>query len=366
MEELVMNPAFWNGRRVFITGNTGFKGSWLALWLSELGAKISGYALAPDTNPNLFEILQLESLVPTRLADINERVALDASLNSNAPEIVFHLAAQPLVRLSYDTPVDTFTTNIIGTANLLDAVRLVSSVRAVVVVTSDKCYENNEWAWGYREIEAMGGRDPYSASKGCAELITAAMRRSFFTPGVKNVHSARVASARAGNVIGGGDWSADRLVPDIIRGCLGQLGTVAIRNPHAIRPWQHVLEPLSGYLLLAERLCENNSGYDEAWNFGPLPGDEHSVLEMAKAMVEALGVGGVNVEHDPNAVHEANLLRLDIAKSQQRLGWKPVLDFEQTVAMTASWYATWRKGGDLPNYTRRQIAEYTALTTKAR
>lgn len=356
-----MNPAFWQNRSVLVTGHTGFKGSWLSLWLMEMGAQVSGLALAPETEPNHFDLLRLQDRMPSTLADINDRAALDAHLATHPPEIVFHLAAQPLVRLSYDRPVETFTTNVVGTANLLDAVRHTDGVKAVVVVTSDKCYENREWAWGYRENEPMGGHDPYSASKGCAELVTASMRRSFFNPAAANAHPARIASARAGNVIGGGDWSVDRLVPDIVRGALGQEGIVYLRNPDAVRPWQHVLEPLSGYLRLAERLVEAMPGADDAWNFGPTLGEERRVIEVAKAVVAALGIGRVVVNRAPDAVHEANLLRLDIAKAQQVLGWRPVLDFERTIAMTASWYAGWRRGDDIAALSRGQIEEFMAL-----
>lgn len=362
MENLVIAPGFWKGRSVLVTGHTGFKGAWLALWLHSLGAKVSGYALAPNTNPSLFSLLNLGARIPTTLADINDRAALDAHLAAHSPQVIFHLAAQPLVRLSYATPVETFATNVVGTVNLLDAVRRVPSVRSVVVVTSDKCYENREWAWGYRENEPMGGHDPYSASKGCTELATSAMRRSYFSLDAVLYHPARVASARAGNVIGGGDWSEDRLVPDIIRGCLGAEGVVRIRNPRAVRPWQHVLEPLGGYLRLGQLLCENGKDCDDGWNFGPVPGDERLVVEVAQAMVGALGTGRLEISPEQGAVHEAHLLRLDIAKARQKLGWNPALDFEKTVEMTASWYGAWHKGENLAAVTERQITEYMTLT----
>jgi len=359
VENLVVQPGFWKNRRVLVTGHTGFKGSWLALWLAELGAQVSGFAQAPNTEPSLFELLGLDRIVPSTFADINDRAALDAHLEAHKPEVVLHMAAQSLVRFSYDRPVETFATNVMGTVNLLDAVRAQAGIRAVVVVTSDKCYENNEWPWGYRENEPMGGHDPYSASKGCTELAATAMRRSFFHGGSRG-HSARVATARAGNVIGGGDWSADRLVPDIIR------GAVHLRSPHAVRPWQHVLEPLSGYLRLAERLFSGTPGFDEGWNFGPAPGGERQVIEVAHEIVAALGVGRIVVENTMPVLHEANLLKLDIAKVQQKLRWTPTLTFDKTVEMTASWYSAWRRGGDVVALTRRQIEEYIVLANETR
>lgn len=365
VETVVINAEFWRGRKVLVTGHTGFKGSWLSFWLAELGAEVSGYALAPNTTPNLYSLLDLDSRITSTIADINDRVALEAHLKANPPEIVLHLAAQPLVRLSYEKPVETFATNVVGTVTLLDALRGCEGLRAVVVVTSDKCYENREWPWGYRENEAMGGHDPYSASKGCVEIAVAAMRRSFFRVGAVNAHPAKLATARAGNVVGGGDWSADRLVPDIVRGCLGAQGSISVRNPKAVRPWQHVLDPLCGYLQLAERLYDCAPDTDDAWNFGPQPGDERYVLEVAQAVVDALGVGCVDVGQAVEAVHEATLLRLDIAKAQQQLGWRPAWNFETTVAMTAAWYAAWHRGENLKEITRRQIAEFSVASRGA-
>lgn len=365
MENMVIDASFWNGRKVLVSGSTGFKGGWLSLWLHRLGAEVSGFGRAPNTDPSLFALLDLQNVVPTTIADINDRTAFDGHLLQYQPEIIFHLAAQPLVRLSYEVPVDTFAANVLGTANVLDAVRHCPPVRAVVVVTSDKCYENREWAWGYRENEAMGGHDPYSASKGCAELVVASMRRSFFSTFAPHRHPAHVASARAGNVIGGGDWSADRLVPDIVRGCLGPDGVVKIRNPKAVRPWQHVLEPLGGYLSLAERLFAGSGGFDEGWNFGPSPGDERRVLEVATAFVKSLKTGRIELGHAETAVHEANLLRLDIAKARERLGWRPLLDFEQSVAWTAVWYACWLRGENLLRLCCEQIDDYMKILGNA-
>ena len=357
MEDMV-SPEFWRGRRVMVTGHTGFKGAWLTQWLLGLGAEVSGLALEPATVPNLYELLKLGARVPTTFADINDRDAVAGHLNRHRPETVFHLAAQALVRLSYEAPVDTFLTNVVGVATLLDVVRRSSDVTDVVIATSDKCYENLERDRGYREDERMGGHDPYSASKGCAELAVTSMRRSFFAPYAKGGHPARIATVRAGNVIGGGDWSADRLVPDIVRGCLAADGAVRLRNPASIRPWQHVLEPLRGYLMLAERLAAGGSGFDEGWNFGPAASDERPVAEVAGALVAALGRGRIVVESDLAAAHEARVLRLDTAKARARLGWTPMLGFHDAIATTARWYSGWHGGVDALALTMRQIEDY--------
>lgn len=344
-----MNRGFWAGRRVLLTGHTGFKGAWLACWLRGLGADAFGLSLAPATSPSLHGLL---GGCPGVFADINDRAALAAAFAAHRPEVVLHLAAQALVRPSYSVPVETFATNVLGTVSLLDAVRACPQTRAVVIVTSDKAYENREWVWPYREEDALGGHDPYSASKGCAEIATAAMRRSFFGPGR---HPARIATARAGNVIGGGDWSADRLVPDIVRG-LGR-GEVVLRNPGSLRPWQHVLEPLCAYLLLAEKLADG-PGYEEGWNIGPDPADSRPVREVAGAMLAALGQGRVVEQPDPAAPHEAQLLTLDSAKARARLGWQPRWGFAEAIARTAEWYAAWRAGADMAAFTRAQIAAF--------
>ena len=344
----------WAGRRVLLTGHTGFKGAWLAFWLAEMGAEVSGIALAPATTPNLHDLLGLAARGRFVQADINDRAALDALIGEARPEVVIHMAAQALVRPSYAAPVETFATNVLGTVTLLDALRACDTARAILVVTSDKAYENREWEWGYREVDALGGHDPYSASKGCTELAAISMRRSFYGAAK---HPARIATLRAGNVIGGGDWSADRLVPDIVRGCLGAAGEVHLRNPAAVRPWQHVLEPLHAYLMLAERLLSGAEGFDEAWNIGPDAAQNRPVLAVAEAMVAALGRGRILLAPDAMAPHEAKLLVLDCSKARARLGWTQRLDFKRTVAMTADWYGAWSRGEDLETLTRAQIAE---------
>ncbi len=346
---------FWAGRRVVITGQTGFKGAWLAFWLAELGAQVSGLALAPETNPNLHDILDLPARGRFVHADINDRAALHALMEAARPEIVIHMAAQALVRRSYAAPIETFAANVVGVVTLLDAVRHCRETQAVVIVTSDKAYENVNTPKGYRETDALGGHDPYSASKACSEIAAASMRRAFFHPGG---HPARIATARAGNVIGGGDWAEDRLAPDIVRGCLGREGVVRLRNPNAVRPWQHVLEPLGAYLLLAERLCEAPDGVDEAWNIGPDAAENRPVRAVAEALIAALGRGRIEVAPETNALHEAHLLALDCAKANERLGWRPRLDFDATIALTASWYSAWARGEAMAPVTSAQIAAF--------
>ena len=361
-----MNPAFWHGKRVLITGHTGFKGTWLSLWLSELGAQVCGLSLAPQSEPNLFSLVSLDRCVRSVIADINDRTALDRLIAEQRPDIIFHMAAQALVRASYRNPVETFATNVVGVVSLLDAVRNAPSVKAVIVVTSDKCYENKEWSRGYRENDRLGGRDPYSASKGCTEIAAQSMQKSFFAPYMPGGHPARIATARAGNVIGGGDWSDDRLVPDIVRGCLGKSGEVRLRNPHAVRPWQHVLEPLRGYLDLAERLWTEPEPYDEAWNFGPDADEECTVLAVATAMVAAFGTGKIVIDKDSNAPHEAHMLRLDCTKAKAKLGWSPKLNLQHSIHLTAEWYAAWRDRRDMIAFTLAQIGDYTAAYSSSR
>jgi CDP-glucose 4,6-dehydratase len=352
---------FWRGKRVFVTGHTGFKGSWLAVWLAEMGAGVTGLALPPREHPNLFELAGVAGQLSSAIADINDQPALDRALRASEPEIIFHLAAQALVRESYQDPVRTFATNVGGVVTLLDSVQRTPSVRAVVIVTSDKCYDNREWVWGYRENDRLGGRDPYSASKGCAEIAARSMQMSFFAPFASNGHPARIATARAGNVIGGGDWSNDRLVPDIVRGCLGSSGEVRLRNPNAVRPWQHVLDPLGAYLDIAERLATAPDGIDEAWNIGPEASENRPVLDVAEAMIAALGAGKVVCEGAGNGPHEAKLLQLDCEKARTRLGWRPRLKFDDSVKFTADWYVAWKQGRNMSAFTRSQIAAFEAM-----
>lgn len=359
------------GKRVFVTGHTGFKGSWLVTWLASLGADVTGFALAPDTTPAMFDALRLERFCQHRVGDVRDPLALGQALAEADPDVVFHLAAQPLVRLSYQIPVETLATNVMGTAHLLEAVRAQATKnprrRAVVVVTSDKCYENREWPWGYRENEPMGGHDVYSMSKGATELVTSSWRRSFFPTSSLTEHGVALASARAGNVVGGGDWAADRLVPDIIRH-LQRGERVPVRNPRAVRPWQHVVEPLSGYLTLGARLLGHGlehgqtvADHCDGWNFGPPANENHPVGDVAQALVDAWGKGRWEDESDPDAVHEAGLLRLSIEKATTRLGWHPRWDFSETIRRTADWYRAHEDGVDgegLLALTRRQIADY--------
>lgn len=340
----------YQGRRVLVTGHTGFKGSWLCLWLEELGADVLGYALAPDTDPAHFQLIKLG--LRSELGDIRDYPRFQEAVASFQPEIVFHLAAQPLVRRGYAQPLETLETNIMGTAHVLESCRKVNTVRAVVVVTSDKCYENQEWAWGYRESDPMGGYDPYSASKGCAELVTAAYRRSFFQSGGTN---ALVASARAGNVIGGGDWGEDRLIPDIMRAiAAGQ--SVTLRNPGATRPWQHVLEPLSAYLLLGQRLWEGQAACACGWNFGPAAEESLTVAEVAAAIKARWDTFVYRIASQSDQPHEAGLLRLDCSKARAELGWKPVWDVQTALDATVRWYRHFHEQGK--SLAREQIAAY--------
>lgn len=354
---------FWQGRRVFLTGHTGFKGGWLALWLHGLGARTTGFALEPPTLPSLFRMAGVDAVLEDRRGDIRDPAAVAAAMRAAAPEIVFHLAAQPLVRLSYQEPVATFATNVMGTAHLLEAVRQTPSVRAVVIVTSDKCYENREWVWGYRENDPMGGHDPYSASKGCTELLTAAWQRSFFPVARLAEHRVAVASVRAGNVIGGGDWAADRLVPDAMRAFLAG-ETVRIRNPQAVRPWQHVLEPLSGYLAVAEALCGPEAAdFAQSWNFGPGPEAEQTVGTVVSRLGALWGDGAVWSLDDGPHPHEAGWLALDSAKARRLLGWTPRWSLDQALEATVAWYRASRDGigrsdETMAALTRAQIAAY--------
>ncbi len=354
-------PAFWKGRRVFLTGHTGFKGGWLALWLSQLGAQVRGFALDPYTSPNLFDTACLRSKVDDVRGDIRDAAALESAMREFAPDVVFHLAAQPLVRLSYADPMTTFETNVMGTARILDAVRRTPSVRAVVVVTTDKCYENKEWVWGYRETDPLGGYDPYSSSKACAEIVTAAFRQSYFPVEKHGGHGVAIATARAGNVIGGGDWSSDRLIPDLVRGFAS--GTpVPIRRPSAIRPWQHVLEPLRGYLLLAERLCGSRaSECATAFNFGPAEEDARSVRWIADRMAAAWGGAASWVAEEDGGVHEAGYLKLDASRASSVLSWRPRLHLAAAIDMSVHWFKAHAAGRDMQAETLQQITAYEAL-----
>lgn len=358
-----MNPAFWQGKRVFLTGHTGFKGSWMALWLQSLGAKVTGFALPPPTQPSLFELANVESGMHSVIGDVRDPDLLLDAMREAQPEIVLHMAAQPLVRYSYQHPVETYATNVMGTVHLLEAVRIIGGVKAVVNVTTDKCYENREWVWGYRENEPMGGYDPYSNSKGCAELVTASYRSSFFNPADYARHGTAVATARAGNVIGGGDWAQDRLIPDIIAAFeKGQ--PVDIRNPNAIRPWQHVLEPLRGYLMLAERLYTEGPAFAEAWNFGPNDDDARPVGWIVEALVEQWG-GDARWQQDAGEhPHEATYLKLDISKVRQRLGWQPQLRLADALRYIVDWAKQRQAGADVRTLTLGQIQNYQSLFSR--
>lgn len=355
-----MNSNFWQGKRVFLTGHTGFKGSWMALWLQSLGAEVIGYALDPPTTPSLFVSARVTGGMRSIAGDVRDLDHLRQVFATSTPDIVFHMAAQPLVRYSYHNPVETYATNVMGTVNLLEAVRHSESVRAVVVVTSDKCYENQEWAWGYREHEAMGGHDPYSNSKGCAELVTSAYRRSFFAAAQEGRPTVAVGSGRAGNVIGGGDWAADRLIPDIIR-AFSQGLPVNIRNPHAIRPWQHVLEPVSGYMLLAERLWDADPQFASGWNFGPSDDDTQPVQWIVDHMARLWGDGARWELDAAPAPHEAHYLKLDCSLARGRLGWRPRLNLAQALDWTIEWYRACLHEEDMRDVTETQIRRYEEL-----
>lgn len=350
----MVDAAFWRGRRVFLTGHTGFKGSWLSLWLTAMGAEVFGYALAPATEPNLFETARIGERMRHRIGDIRDGDALREALLDSRAEVVIHMAAQALVRLSYTTPVETYAVNVMGTVNLLEAVRACDTVRAAVVVTSDKSYENREWQRGYVETDAMGGYDPYSSSKGCAELVTAAYRQSFFKGGM-------IASARAGNVIGGGDWALDRLVPDMVRAM--EAGEVLkIRNPDAIRPWQHVLEPLAGYLTLAEDLVQGKPNRAEGWNFGPSEADHGPVRWIADQVCARWG-GRWDLA-DGAHPHESHTLKLDCTKAQTVLGWHPAWTLEQALGSIVDWHQAHQAGRDMQAFTLDQIALYSQGTSR--
>jgi CDP-glucose 4,6-dehydratase len=355
--ENMVEQSFWAGKAVLLTGHTGFKGSWLSLWLQSMGANVTGYALQPPTTPSLFVAAKVAEGMKSIEGDIRDYAALSAAFKQCQPEIVIHMAAQPLVRYSYANPVETYTTNVMGTVNLLEAVRSTGSVKAVVNVTSDKCYENREWVWGYRENEAMGGYDPYSSSKGCAELVTAAYRNSYFHPEKYLSHGVALASGRAGNVIGGGDWADDRLIPDIMR-AITQGKPVNIRNPHAIRPWQHVLEPLAGYLQLAQKLHEEGAAYGEGWNFGPNEEDARPVQWIVEQLTRAWGEGASWVLDGGDHPHEAHYLKLDCSKAKVRLDWQPRWHLEETLGAIVDWHRAHRENKSMREFSLAQIQSF--------
>lgn len=356
-----MFGGFYKGKRVLITGHTGFKGSWLALWLHELGANVTGLALPPNTEPSHFRLIGLKDLVCHIESDIRDLKALKHVVDIEKPEIVFHLAAQAIVRDSYNDPKTTFDTNIGGTVNVLEAIRHCPTVKTVVVVTSDKCYENKEWVWGYRENDPLGGNDPYSASKGATEIVCSAYYRSYFTSKGRGTHLG-FATARAGNVIGGGDWAKDRIIPDCVR-ALSKSEPIVVRNPKATRPWQHVLDPLSGYLLMAERLWENPDKFSGVWNFGPQTSDQITVRELAERFITAWGKGSIYIPNtNEKAPHEAHFLRLSIDKAASELKWQPILDSSSSIDWAVDWYKTWyNRQKALKSMSLKQIREYSQM-----
>jgi CDP-glucose 4,6-dehydratase len=360
VKEGLVDPSFWVGKSVFLTGHTGFKGGWLSLWLVSMGAKVTGYALAPNTNPNFFEVARVrEGLSQSYIGDIRDLEKLQKAMSDAKPEVVIHMAAQPLVRYSYANPVETYATNVMGTVHVLESIRSQGSVRAVVIVTTDKCYENKEWPWGYRENEPMGGYDPYSNSKGCAELVTSAYRQSYFSLEKYAQHKVAIASARAGNVIGGGDWSADRLVPDAIKAFEASQPLV-IRNPLATRPWQHVLEPLSGYLVLSQALYREGVKFDGGWNFGPRDEDARSVQEVVNLLIQNWHSDASWQQDKSEQPHEAHALKLDCSKAKQYLNWVPKWNLEQAILNIAKWQKGFQDGVDMKTLSLEQIGSYSS------
>ena len=352
LEELVMSPEFWKERSVFLTGHTGFKGGWIALWLSQLGARVHGYSLTPPTTPNFYSEAKLQERIQSSdIADIRDLRKMTSSMQAAKPSIVIHMAAQSLVRESYNTPVETFTANVIGTVNVLEAVRQTDTVQAIVNITTDKCYENGERLWPYRENDRLGGHDPYSASKACAEIAAAAFRRSFFADA-----GVQLASVRAGNVIGGGDWASDRLIPDFLR-ALDADKTLRIRAPNAVRPWQHVLEPLAGYLMLAARLVNDDSNFAEAWNFGPEDSDTKPVSWVVERLRQRIPHARWELEGVPQP-HEAGSLKLDSTKAKTRLGWASRWSLETALDKTIEWHQAWKEGQSMAEVSINQIETY--------
>jgi len=359
VENMVIASGFWQGKKVFVTGHTGFKGSWLLLWLQQLGAQVTGYSRPPLTQPNLFEVANIAEGIDSIFGDICDQNAINKAILECQPDIVIHMAAQALVRFSYQNPVETYQTNVMGTLHVLEAIKACDSVKSVVIVTTDKCYENKEWIWAYRENDPLGGHDPYSSSKACVELLVSSYRNSFLS----NKQTLSIATARAGNVIAGGDWSEDRLIPDILKAFQNNQ-TVTIRNPKATRPWQHVLEPLSGYLLLAQKLYEQPDEYTEAWNFGPLEDDVKPVDWILERMTE--NWVGANWQLDEGShPHEAGLLKLDISKAKSKLQWQPVWYLENTLGKIIRWHQAWMKQEDMRQYCIQEIEQYVSDRDKA-
>ncbi len=355
MKAVNVDPLFWKGKKVFLTGHTGFKGGWLSLWLVSMGAKVTGYGLAPNTIPSLFDVVAIQALIEkSYIADIRDLASLQKAMSEAKPDVVIHMAAQPLVRYSYANPVETYSTNVMGTVHVLESTRAIDSVRATLVVTTDKCYENKEWVWGYRENEPMGGYDPYSNSKGCAEMVTAAFRQSYFSS-ANSINS--VASARAGNVIGGGDWSVDRLIPDAIKAFEANK-PLMIRNPLATRPWQHVLEPLSAYLILAQALYEQGPIFASGWNFGPRDEDNRSVQEVVDLIISNWGESASWEKLSLEQPHEANLLKLDCTKARMQLGWTPKWSLEIAAQKIVQWQRAFRANQNMQEFGIAQINDY--------
>jgi CDP-glucose 4,6-dehydratase len=358
---MMLNRSYWRGRRVFLTGHTGFKGGWLSLWLNALGAEVSGYALDPPTHPNLFEQAGIANTIHSIRGDIRDFPRLKSAIAECNPEVVIHMAAQSVVRRAYEDPIENYSSNVMGTVHVLEALRQLKKPCVVVNVTSDKCYENREWIWGYRENESMGGRDPYSNSKGCAELVTSAYRESFFPADSVGQHGVALASARAGNAIGGGDWTSDQLIPDLMRAFLAGRPCL-IRNPSAFRPWQFVLEPLRGYLMLAERLAEDGQRFASGWNLGPADADAKPVSWIADELARSWG-NDASWSRD-SAVHpkEAHALKLDASKASIYLDWHPVLPLQQALRWIVEWYHAFQSGDDLKQLTLKQIEQYETLS----
>lgn len=349
---------FWKNKKVFITGHTGFKGSWLCIWLHLLKAEITGYSLCPPTNPSMYNQCNIDKIVKTSIiSDVTNYSMLNQSMLESQADVVVHMAAQTIVREGYENPCETYSTNVMGTVNVLESAKNCNSVKAVLIVTSDKCYENKEWFWGYRENDSLGGYDPYSSSKACAELVTSAYRNSFFHPDDYSQHGVAIASARAGNVIGGGDWAIDRLIPDCIRSLLGN-EEIVIRNPHAVRPWQYVLEPLSGYLLLVQKLFEHGVEFGSAWNFGPNDKDTKPVEWIVKEICKKWGSGTCFKISKGKHPHEASYLKLDCSKTKAKLGWYPRWNIEKTIDSIVEWVQNYKQGNDLFKMCSRQIEDF--------